>query len=291
MVALASVPFSVVASPEVIPAPAPLVPIGGPSRLPRLELRSARRPTKPTALFPARPAIFPWLEAAFVPGTATRLIGPTELVGGFLPFVLTSIAATGQEVSLRDGGNRFSPYVLGALSRHLDVAPQEVLARISLARAFTAYQMVTLIERWADSAASQEPAPSLLVASDPSVIFDAEEVAPDERSALLAHVASCLGRLVRAARVPLLVTGGTPATPFPGWERGGPPVHETLRLVPRHRGVTVLVAERRAASLRLVALAADQHRLDEFGTVEETTDGSPGGGALWDGPFPLIGTR
>ncbi|MDE1819360.1 MAG: hypothetical protein KGJ23_03450 [Euryarchaeota archaeon] len=268
--------------------------------LPCPELREASelkgRAREPLRLFPAAPALFPWLERAFAPGKATALVGPPTLVSGFLPFLLAAVASHGGEVSLRDGSNRFSPYAVGALSRRWAVDPNEVLGRIRLARAFTAHQMVTLVETWADTLLSRHVLPSLLVASDPTILCQDAEVPPDESVALQMHMAEVLGRLARSLRRPLLLTqertGGRLV--FPGFAKSGPAVQETLRLLHGPDGAVELIAQERNDTLTLLVLAPHQRHLEEFDTdaplasgprIDRPTEVTP-----WDGLFPRTAT-
>jgi hypothetical protein len=50
-----------------------------------------------------------------------------------------------KDVVFVDGGNSFNPYALTALAPHLGMDRRELLAMVHVARAFTAYQMYTLI--------------------------------------------------------------------------------------------------------------------------------------------------
>jgi hypothetical protein len=236
-------------------------------------------------IFPEAPAIYPWLEAAFRPGYATALVGPRALVPRFLPFLMASVVATGHEISLREGANRFSPYAVAAMGRHLGLPAPDALQRIRLARAFTAYQMVSLVEGWIDTLAAADPVPGLLIVSDPGALFEAPEVSPEERVALLRHIAVLLKRLAKAADRPLLVTHEGTSLDLPGWPEAGPALHETLRLSPGPKGSTFLLAERRAASVELVASPTLQHRLEEY---SDPSEGASAGweGASWGGPYP-----
>ncbi|HTT26244.1 MAG TPA: hypothetical protein VMH90_04700 [Thermoplasmata archaeon] len=286
MVATPSIATEFPALPEWDVASA-LIPRAGIARPIGPEFRPGRigGPRPDDRIFPEAPMIYPWLEEAFRPGCATALVGPRALVPRFLPFLMASVVATGNEISLREGANRFSPYAVAAMGRHLGVAANDALARIRLARAFTAYQMVSLVEGWVDTLAAADPMPALLIASDPGALFEAEEVTPEERAALLRHVAGRLKRLAKATDRPLLVTHEGASLDLPGWAEEGPRLHETLRLSPGPAGTTFLLAERRAASVELVAAPTLQHRLEEFaGPAEPATAGWEG--APWAGPYP-----
>lgn len=260
-------------------APPPIL-LPEPLLAPAVRFATARR----ERLFPVAPGLFGWLERRFVPGRATRLQGPTPLVAGFVSFLIAAVAATGGTVSLRDGANRFAPYTLAALGRRWEVPADTLLERVRLARAFTAHQMVTLIETWADDEVAEPVAADLLVAGDPATLLEQEEVLEYERAALLPYVAGRLGRLAATLRRPLLFVRYGDSEPF-DWAAHGLALFETLTLAPRGAGAFV-TAERGGERLELVPLAPHQRHLEEF----EEDPAAPGGIERWDGPFPRTAT-
>ena len=54
----------------------------------------------------------------------------------------------GQEIDVvvLDGANRFDPYVVSSFAKKASIPPESLLKRIRIARAFTCYQMATLVE-------------------------------------------------------------------------------------------------------------------------------------------------
>ncbi|HEV2428565.1 MAG TPA: hypothetical protein VGV64_01800 [Thermoplasmata archaeon] len=278
---------------EALPDALPLVPLELPFHSVGPSFRSADRWTTPAdpRLFPPTAPIFAWLEAAFRPGALTTLHGTPALLDGFLPFLLAAAAANEHEVSLREGANRFSPYAVGAMSRHLGVAPDLTLARIRIARAFTAYQMVTLVDRWAPELATREPPPSLLVASEPGALFGDEAIEPDEAEALCVHVADRLARLARATRLPMLLVEAGLGLPV---SQGSPALarpHESLRVTSDRSGVVRLLGERRDSSVELVPLRDGPPPLESFGPGGWDPTGLPGRRGEWAGPYRPSGTR
>ncbi|MCI4348973.1 MAG: hypothetical protein L3J93_01975 [Thermoplasmata archaeon] len=230
-------------------------------------------------LFPSSPGIFRWLEPKFVPGRATHLRGPPALVSGFLSFLLAAIAAAEGTVSVRDGANRFAPYTIAALGRLWKVSADELLDRIRIARAFTAHQMVTLLETWADDEVGEAVPADLLVAADPSALLEQEEVLDYERAALRPYLARRLGQFARALHRPLLLVRYGPDDGIP-WEEHGLPTGATLRLVPHGPGSVRVEAGATEESLELVALAPHQRHLEAY----ETDPAAYGGIERWDGP-------
>ena len=51
-----------------------------------------------------------------------------------------------EEVVWIDGGNTIDPYAMSSLCKRLRIDKRDVLSRVNLSRAFTAYQLVTLID-------------------------------------------------------------------------------------------------------------------------------------------------
>jgi hypothetical protein len=53
----------------------------------------------------------------------------------------------GQEIDVvvLDGANRFDPYVVSSFAKKASIPPESLLKRIRIARAFTCYQMATLV--------------------------------------------------------------------------------------------------------------------------------------------------
>jgi hypothetical protein len=65
--------------------------------------------------------------------------------GGISSYVAGWMAGRGIDVILLDGANRFNPYVVSSFARNVLIPPEKLLRRIRIARAFTCYQMATLM--------------------------------------------------------------------------------------------------------------------------------------------------
>ena len=259
---------------EVAPL-APLLPEVPPSSpfpvRPAFGLRRAARPRRARSgpLLPSEPALFSWLARRFAPGEVTLWVGPGAAVEPVLELLYAGNAVVRGRVSLLEGANRFHPYRIGELGRALGIDATRTLAGVRLARAFTAYQMVALVDGWA--AETRRHPPTLLVGHDLPALFAADEVPYEERTALLRHVARTLALLLRTIHRPLLLTlGPGGAEGFPGLADEGPRWSD---LVTFARGPSTL----RLRSLRddqrltLVPRPPGQRGLDEFGgiSVEE----------------------
>jgi len=66
-------------------------------------------------------------------------------VGGISSYAAGWIASKGIDVILLDGANRFDPYMVSSFARKALIHPERLLKRIRIARAFTCYQMATLM--------------------------------------------------------------------------------------------------------------------------------------------------
>ena len=68
-----------------------------------------------------------------------------EGAGGISSYVAGWMAGKGMDVILLDGANHFNPYMVSSFARKALISPEGLLKRIRIARAFTCYQMATLI--------------------------------------------------------------------------------------------------------------------------------------------------
>jgi hypothetical protein len=249
------------------PRPAAPVPV-------RFAPRSRR--ARPVPLLPSEPSLFPWLARRFAPGEATVWVGSTLALEPVLESLYVGSALARGRISLLEGANRFRPYRLGELGRAFGLDATEPLRRIRLARAFTAYQTVALVEGWAREARRHPP--TLLVGHDLPALFTADEVPEDEREALLRHVARTLRRLLDGLPPPLLLTLGPDGLGrFPGLADEGP---RWCDLVAFERGPRTLRVRsvRDDARLALVPRAPGQRGIEEFG------DGPSEEVIAWDVP-------
>jgi hypothetical protein len=69
-----------------------------------------------------------------------------EGVGELSSYIAGWMAGQGIDVVVLDGANRFDPYVVSSFAKKASIPPENLLKRIRIARAFTCYQMATLVE-------------------------------------------------------------------------------------------------------------------------------------------------
>ena len=114
-----------------------------------------------------------------------------ELIGGFsssevalidsgsgFVFDLTSVLCVQatttfcEELIFVDGGNSIDPYGIANLCKRMGYNRQEVLSQINCARAFTAYQLVTLINDNLEDMVRNSRASTLIVSCFVDLFFD-----------------------------------------------------------------------------------------------------------------------
>lgn len=76
----------------------------------------------------------------------TAVQSTTNFVFDFVALLcVQAVKQFGEDVVLVDGGTSADPYAFSKLARRFGLSKEQVLSSISIARAFTAYQMVTII--------------------------------------------------------------------------------------------------------------------------------------------------
>jgi len=78
-------------------------------------------------------------------GSPRKVLFLGDGVGGISSYVAAWMAGRGIDVILLDGANRFDPYMVSSFARKTLIHPEKLLRRIRIARAFTCYQMATLM--------------------------------------------------------------------------------------------------------------------------------------------------
>lgn len=84
-------------------------------------------------------------------GKLVLILAPPALGREIATTFIAQLALQGT-VRVLDGGNRFAAYPLARAARRLTTNLDEVLGRVQVARAFTCYQMLALLDQTADTA-------------------------------------------------------------------------------------------------------------------------------------------
>lgn len=128
---------------------------------------------------------FPLLD---IPGfPAEKPVRKALVVGarpeGLAVYLSALAASVGFKVVVADGANSFDPYMVSKFARKERLQPDELLKKISVARAFTCHQLFTLIRDRLDGVVSPGGR-CLVVFLGPCTMFFDEDV-PGEEAALL----------------------------------------------------------------------------------------------------------
>jgi hypothetical protein len=270
------------AIPDLVPASGPVsTPTGPVGPVPRTPVRIRRRlPAR--QVLPDAPALFGWLGKRFAPGEATVWAGASSAIDRLLELLYAGSALAKGRISLLEGANRFNPYRIAEQGQALGLEPDPVLGGIHLARAFTAYQLVALVDGW--SAEARRRRPTLLIGHELPALFDnPEELPPEEREPLLRYVSGQLAELVEGTGLPLLLTVSGGFAAFPGLAELGPRFSDLVRLIPRPTGVE-LGSAREGRRLLMVHRAPGQRGLEEFSPPDATREVN-----TWAAPLPPTG--
>ena len=104
-----------------------------------------------------------------------------ERAGEISSYVAGWLAGKGRAVVVLDGANRFDPYTVSSLARKAWIPPEKLLKSIRIARAFTCYQMATLMGEQLTSLLRREGAAELwVILLGPLTTFLDEDVSERE---------------------------------------------------------------------------------------------------------------
>jgi hypothetical protein len=104
-----------------------------------------------------------------------------------------------------DGGNTFRLYHISRLAQVHHMDPRQVLNRIYLSRAFTAYQMTTLIMEHLKDAVERYNA-KIVVISDIAALFLDKDIPEEEAKSVYGQVMAYLQNFAREKRIILIAT-------------------------------------------------------------------------------------
>ncbi|MGO8806138.1 MAG: hypothetical protein ACLQO7_05980 [Candidatus Bathyarchaeia archaeon] len=168
------------------------------------------RPVMAQPLFsldmPSVDELFP----GFAPGDFAVLYGSPSVISmtsllcirAQLP---TQLGGLGSNVVFIDGGNTFSLYKIARLAQLHQLDPRGVLERIFISRAFTAYQLTSLILDKLEETVKQYNA-KLLVISDIAGFFLDNDVANEEAQRVYSQIVSYLSSFARKHQIVVVAT-------------------------------------------------------------------------------------
>ncbi len=140
-----------------------------------------------------------------------------ERVGEISSYVAGWLAGKGIAVIVLDGANRFDPYTVSSVARRAWIPPERLLKGIRIARAFTCYQMATLMGEPLASLLKREGATELrqrpwVILLGPLATFLDEDVSEREVRPLFERSLIKIERMASEG-VPFLLFQSNPLSP------------------------------------------------------------------------------
>ena len=117
----------------------------------------------------------------------------------------TQLGGLGSDVIFVDGGNTFRLYQVARLAQLHQLNPREVLERIYISRAFTAYQMTSLIMAQLKETVKRYDA-KLVIISDIAGFFLDKDIPEEEARRIFSQVTAYLSTFAKENQVILITT-------------------------------------------------------------------------------------
>jgi hypothetical protein len=151
----------------------------------------------------------------FMPGQLVTIDSPTRLVFGAVSELCVNAVESGDELEYIDGGNSVDPYSISAVCKRRGLDPWDTLDRINVSRAFTAYQMVALINDRLPGLVERSRAQTVVVSSLLDLLSDGD--IPWREARQLAK--RCLARLKALSTAHGLTTVAVNCCYIAPWQR------------------------------------------------------------------------
>ncbi|UCH89526.1 MAG: hypothetical protein JSV49_02450 [Thermoplasmata archaeon] len=155
------------------------------------------------------PRVDRFLSGGCVGGQITLFEGPADFILDLSSrFAVNGAAALRRPVMFIDGGNSADPYGFATVCRRAHYDPHEILARIYIARAFTVYQLDTLLVQMVEERINAL-GPAVVIVSFLNTMYLDPDVNWDEARAIFQNDLRILRELTVKYQVATLVTNPT----------------------------------------------------------------------------------
>ena len=166
-------------------------------------------PTLSQPLFPLNirgvKDIFPGFtlgDFAVLEGSASLSLASLLCVKAQLP---TQLGGLQSSVIFIDGGNTFRLYQIAQITQIHQLDPNKILGNIFISRAFTAYQIATLIEDHLEDAIEKYKA-KLVIVSDLAGFFLDKDIPDFEAQRIFSQVTTFLSNFARVSKIIVIAT-------------------------------------------------------------------------------------
>ncbi len=150
--------------------------------------------------------LFPGFEEGdFAVLHGTNAVLPLSLLLCVRAQLPNQLGGLGSDTVFIDGGNSFRLYNVSRIAQIHQLNPRQVLQRIQIARAFTAYQLVSLITDKMGDIVDRVGA-KLVVISDVTDLFLDEDLQAEEARSIFSHVTEYLAAFAKEKQIVLLAT-------------------------------------------------------------------------------------
>jgi hypothetical protein len=133
----------------------------------------------------------------FRPGQVTLLRGLHHAPTLLPRLLVLSVLDLDEDAVFVDGGNVADPFALSSVCRRLRVRPRDVLPRVHVARAFTSFQMSSILED-ALPLAVEEHSPAVVAVSCVDELYHDDNVKRDQATVLLGRALDSVRELTEA---------------------------------------------------------------------------------------------
>jgi len=128
-----------------------------------------------------------------------------------------AISQFDEEIVWIDGGNEVNPYAISSLCKRLMLDKRDILSRVNISRAFTAYQLVTLIDEKLEEQV-RTCSPSTIIVSSITELFLDKDMKWMESHQLLRRCVDDISRIAKDFETITIVSNASyhHARPSPG---------------------------------------------------------------------------
>ncbi|MFH1101618.1 MAG: hypothetical protein V1726_06255 [Methanobacteriota archaeon] len=209
------------------------------------------------------------LLGGFKAGELTLIDGNSDLIGDLPNHLCVNTYNTFQSDTIYiDGGMCADPYTIARYARMMERDQREALRHVQISRAFTVYQLSTLIDEMLEPMIQQRTPRTLIIGMFPLLYHD-PDVSSQEAQMLLTHNLEKIRELTRRYHLitvltnldvtPLSTHRGVGRTLF-NW------VDEIVRMKQRDQCTSIELVKKQTSTL-LVRFSKEQRRLEEFEMV------------------------